>query len=273
MAKLPRKTKTRSAHMHNRPTRPSTFDLALSLRLALFTVGSLVGLLIWDFSGLDLTVMHWLANDQGFALRNNWWLGEILHTRSRQLAFAVFLALTAMIWWPAGLFRKLSRWQRIEVPVGIGLCLVTISTLKHFSLTSCPWDLQDFGGKAWYVSHWRWGLSDGGAGHCFPGGHVASAFAFIALSLPWLLSSHATMRRRGRLMLYVVLLLGLVFGLTQTVRGAHYPSHTLWTGWICWLLALANHLVFGWLTQKRECLDPPRQASPSPSPGRDSQGR
>lgn len=259
--------------MHNRLNRPFTLDLALSLRLALLTVGSLIGLLIWDFSGLDLTVMHWFANENGFALQNNWWLEEILHNRSRQLAFVLFMALMTMIWWPAGLYRKLSRWQRIEIPVGIALCVVTISTLKHFSLTSCPWDLQDFGGKAWYVSHWRWGISDGGAGRCFPGGHVSSAFAFIALSLPWLSSSHTTMRRRGRLILFVVLLLGLIFGLTQTVRGAHYPSHTLWTGWICWILALANHLVFGWFTKKSQCLDPPTLVSPSPSPARNSEGR
>lgn len=259
--------------MHNRLARPFVFDLTLSLRLGFFTVGSLIGLLIWDSSGLDLAVMHWFANEHGFALRNNWWLEELLHTRSRQLVFVVLLALIAMIGCPAGLFRTLSRWQRIEIVVGIALCLVTISTLKHFSLTSCPWDLQDFGGKAWYVSHWRWGIGDGGAGRCFPGGHVSSAFAFFALCLPWLFSSNASMRRSGRLILFLVLLLGLIFGLTQTLRGAHYPSHTLWTAWICWILALASHLVFGWFAQKSQCLDPPTMVSPSPSLASDRQGR
>ena len=38
------------------------------------------------------------------------------------------------------------------------------------------------------------------------------------------------------------LLAGLLLGLTQTVRGAHYPSHTLWTAWICW--------TTGWLTYR-----------------------
>ena len=31
---------------------------------------------------------------------------------------------------------------------------------------------------------------------------------------------------------------------TQTLRGAHYPSHTFWTGFICWGVAVLNHLVF-----------------------------
>ena len=25
----------------------------------------------------------------------------------------------------------------------------------------------------------------------------------------------------------------------QMLRGAHYPSHTMWTGWICWALTVA----------------------------------
>lgn len=236
--------------MHKPMTPPAFFDGPLSRRTFLITGSCLIGLLMWDASGLDLTVMHGLANEQGFALRDNWWLAELLHTRGRQLALVVFLALMAMIGWPVGWFRALPRWQRIEIVVGIALCLLTISTLKHFSLTSCPWDLQDFGGQARYVSHWDWGTRDGGAGRCFPGGHASSALAFMALCLPWLFSGKVSMRRRGQLILVFVILLGLIFGLTQTLRGAHYPSHTLWTGWICWTVALVNHLGFAWFGKK-----------------------
>jgi membrane-associated PAP2 superfamily phosphatase len=206
-----------------------------------------MGLLMWDASGLDLTVMQGFANEQGFALRDNWWLTEVLHTGGRQLAGVEFLALMTMIGWPVGWFRALTRWQRIEIVLGIALSLLAISTLKHFSLTSCPWDLQAFGGKASYVSHWTWGTRDGGAGHCFPAGHASSALAFIALALPWLFSGNARLHRRGQWLLLLVLFSGLVLGLAQTLRGAHYPSHSLWTAWICWIVALVNHLVFNWL--------------------------
>ena len=30
---------------------------------------------------------------------------------------------------------------------------------------------------------------------------------------------------------------GLLFGGAQTLRGAHYPSHSLWTAWLCWTLS------------------------------------
>ena len=33
------------------------------------------------------------------------------------------------------------------------------------------------------------------------------------------------------------MLAGLVFGLAQQIRGAHYMSHTLWTAWLCWTVA------------------------------------
>ena len=233
--------------MHPPVTPPRRFDRALSLPTALLTAVGLIGLLMWDASGLDLVVMQGLANAQGFALRDNWWLTELLHTRARQLAGMVFLALMVMIWWPVGWFRTLTRWQRIEIVLGITLSLLAVSTLKHFSLTSCPWDLQDFGGKARYVSHWTWGTRDGGAGHCFPAGHASSALAFIALTLPWLFSGQPSLHRRGQWLLLLVLVLGLVFGLAQTLRGAHYPSHTLWSIWICWTVALVNHRVSSWL--------------------------
>ena len=42
-----------------------------------------------------------------------------------------------------------------------------------------------------------------------------------------------------------VVVLGAVFGAGQTLRGAHYPSHTLWTAWICLAATAASH--HGWL--------------------------
>jgi membrane-associated PAP2 superfamily phosphatase len=31
-----------------------------------------------------------------------------------------------------------------------------------------------------------------------------------------------------------VLGVGLLLGWTQLVRGAHFPSHMLWSAWLCW---------------------------------------
>lgn len=213
-------------------------------QLWLLTGLGLLALLAWDFSGLDMRVMHAIATPEGFALRTNWWLENLLHDQARRLAVVFYLGVLAMVWLPWGRFQLLSRLQRLEIWVGITVGLILVNLLKHYSLTSCPWDLNAFGGVAAYVSHWNWGLRDGGAGHCFPGGHASSAFAFTALSLPWLVSASAAHRRWGVRFLAGILVLGTFLGTVQTLRGAHYPSHTLWTGLICWGGALINHMGF-----------------------------
>ena len=222
--------------------------------LALYSLLAVLCVMAWDFSGLDYPVMQAMGDAQGFSWKDNWWLEAVLHTKARQLAGVVLLGLVLMVWWPRGWFRHLSRLQRIEIVMSVLWCLLCISSLKRISLTSCPWDLQDFGGPAVYVSHWRWGVADGGAGLCFPGGHASSALAFLALCLPWLTNATVADRSRGRALLIGVLVLGFILGMTQTVRGAHYPSHTLWTGLICWAVAVLNHTVFDRWAHRRQRL-------------------
>jgi membrane-associated PAP2 superfamily phosphatase len=212
----------------------------------------LVLTLIWDGWGADLNTMGWLAGPQGFALRDHWWLSTVMHDGAKQLAVLMYLGVLVMTLWPLGIWRQLPRIQRLEIAAGMTLSLLVVTALKRISLTSCPWDLQAFGGVASYVSHWSWGVSDGGSGACFPGGHASSAFAFIALSLPWLTSMDTDQQRLGITMTRVILLTGLVLGLVQTLRGAHYPSHTAWTALVCAATAWANHGVFVWWRVKRE---------------------
>jgi len=221
-------------------------DAAPLRRLSLFTALSLLAVLAWDFSGLDLAFMHAVANPQGFPLRHNWWLEHLLHDNARQLALVIYAGLLVMIWLPLGWFKKIHRFQRFEIWLGTSLGLLLINLIKRYSLTSCPWDLNDFGGVGTYVSHWNWSLSDGGSGHCFPGGHASSALAFVSLSLPWLMSTSKQDQGLGTQILLGVLLLGFVLGAVQTLRGAHFPSHTLWTAFLCWTMALTNHLAFSW---------------------------
>jgi len=214
---------------------------------------SLIGLaltLLWDACGLDLWVMEQLGSSNGFALQHNWWLERVFHEGLRQVAWVVLGLLALMVWRPLGWFRGLPRHQRTEMLLGTLLALVLISTAKHHSLTSCPWDLRQFGGMADYRSHWAWGVSDGGPGKCFPGGHASAALAFLALPLGLLSSQNTDQRRIGWWCLAAVLLAGAVLGSSQTLRGAHYPSHNLWTALICWTVALLNHLACSAITQK-----------------------
>lgn len=115
------------------------------------------------------------------------------------------------------------------------LNLVAVPAFKRASATSCPWDLAEFGGSAQWVSHWSWGVLDGGPGHCFPSGHAVAAFCFLALYFAWRDVRPAVARR----WLWAVLAFGALFGAAQVLRGAHYVSHVAWSAWVCWALSAA----------------------------------
>jgi membrane-associated PAP2 superfamily phosphatase len=198
-------------------------------QLDLLVTGIALALVLaWDAVGLDLKITRLFAGPAGFAWRDAWLTRSLLHEGGRILAWLGLILLVFNVWRPliAGPTQA-QRWQWALVTLS---CAVLVPALKRFSTTSCPWDLAEFGGVANFVSHWQWRLSDGGPGHCFPSGHAVSAFGF----LPGWFVLRRSRPRLAQGWLAVVLLLGLLFGGGQLVRGAHHVSHTLWTAWICW---------------------------------------
>ncbi len=226
----------------------------------------------WDVSGADLAVMQAIGHPDGFAWRHQWLLEVVLHDGLRRVALGLFALLGLWALWPTrpevGLRQRVARRERVAVVLLVLLSLLAVNLVKSSSRTSCPWELQLFGGHASYVSHWNLWAGDGGGGRCFPGGHASSAFAFLALCLPWLAPPHAAARpaRHGWGVLGAVLLVGLVAGATQTLRGAHHPSHTLWTLLICGGVSLAGwYAARPWVAAgRREGCSVSQAAGPSP---------
>ena len=217
----------------SRSPSPRTAALALGL--------TLLALLAWDVSRLDLWAMRQVGDASGFALREVWITRVLIHEGGRLLSYAAMAFIVALNLAPR-LLPALSRRERRWWLVTTLICLAVISLIKRFSLTSCPWDLAEFGGAAHYVSHWVLGARDGGGGHCFPSGHASAAFAYLAGG--WALAR--AYPRAAKAWWAACLGLGLVYGLGQMVRGAHYPSHTLWTGWICWAITVAAACLGPW---------------------------
>lgn len=205
----------------------------------LWLLGLIVLTLLWDMTGLDMAFMQLIGTSQGFVLKNTWLLSRVLHEGLRQVMTVVWLLLCAWALWPGLVMPRL---ERVAVVLLVICSLLVVNLVKSTSLTSCPWDLQAFGGTARWISHLAWGVADGGPGRCFPGGHASSGFAFFALCLPWLDSPAGTNRRRvvGLRWLAAVLSVGLLAGVVQTLRGAHFPSHTLWTLLICAAVSISG---------------------------------
>lgn len=216
-------------------------------RLLLLTVAGFLVLVALDATSLDMVLARLMGGPDGFALREHPLLTIVLHDGARRASWVFACALTLAVWWPVGPLRRLTLEQRVQLVLTTLVAAFAVAAMKRFSASSCPWDLSAFGGFARYASHWS-GLPDGGSGHCFPAGHASTGFAFIGgyfvfrgaspwIARTWLLASIAA---------------GLLLGVAQQLRGAHFMSHTLWTGFICWCIAFGMDRGRAWIPARRQ---------------------
>lgn len=215
-------------------------------RLFVITLLAVLGLLIWDASGLDLVLARVVGSAAGFAWREDWFLTRVLHDGARWVAWALAAGLILAIWWPVGALRRIDQRARLQLVLSVLLVSLFVSTLKRLSLTTCPWDLALFGGWVPYVSHWS-SVPDGGPGHCFPAGHASTGFAFIGGYFVF----RQVEPQAGQRWLRTSIAMGVLLGLAQQARGAHFMSHTLWSGFLCWSGAWAVDEVWRWWRHAR----------------------
>lgn len=214
----------------------------------LCTLLSLALLLAMDHTSMDLRMARWFGSTAGFPLEHHWALQGLLHDWIKYLPWTVELMLLVAVFRPFGSFRSLPGERRVQLALTTFVALLIVSMIKLHSRTSCPWDLQEFGGVAHYVSHWSWGVTDGGTGGCFPAGHASAGFAFLGGYFAF----RHTLPRTAQRWLAGALVAGLLLGIAQQMRGAHYFSHTLWTAWLCWTAAgVVDDLFTQMISQKR----------------------
>ena len=186
---------------------------------------------------IDLQLIYPFINDQGqFPLRQDWALAELNHRYVKDLLILVYLAL--LIGWLTSL--KWQSWHKRRWEFGYFFCMVILSTaligvLKSQSAHACPWDMvmPTHDGILWDFS--------ATAGHCFPGGHASSGFALMAGYFVYRISN----RKWAYFYLITAVILGLAMGWAQMMRGAHFLSHNLWTGWIIWCTNVIGYVLLG----------------------------
>lgn len=206
-----------------------------------------IGLVTWNISQLDLGMARLFGAASGFALESHWLWRGVLHEPMRNLGWLLEIALLVGIFRPFGSLQRLPVERRLQLALSPLAALILVAEVKLHSQTSCPWDLQEFGGMATYVSHWALGLTDGGNGGCFPAGHASAGFAFFA----GFFAFRQVLPKTTKRWLVGALVAGFLLGLAQQVRGAHCMSHTLWTGWLCWCAAAAIDAVISqWIAQR-----------------------
>lgn len=176
---------------------------------------------------------------QRFPLQHNWWLEHVNHVWLKNVSIMVGVAALGL-----GVFGPRDadatrRWRLACAAMLAGS--LSVSWLKQMSPYHCPWDLLEFGGHAPYVPLLAALPTGVTAGKCFPAGHASGGFVLMALYFVYA----GKRPRLARAWLWGGLALGLLMGIGQQLRGAHFLSHTLWSGWVVWAVMLGCHQGFG----------------------------
>lgn len=187
--------------------------------------------------GIDQRLADVLFAGEGhaWALKDAFITERLLHRGGHNLSLAAWLV--AFVIWIGSLWGvRHQRWRRPLAYLVVASLLSTtlVAWIKGWSNMDCPWDLLRYGGTRNYYGLFTQRPPALGQGRCFPAGHASAGYAWVALYFFF-----AAARPRWRWWgLGVGLATGLVFGIAQQLRGAHFLSHDLWALMICWLLAL-----------------------------------
>ena len=179
-----------------------------------------------------------------FPLRNDWWLTHVFHDGAKWtvigFGFLVFAAwLLSFVWAPLRCLRRLT----FFLICGIGLTAAGIAVIKAFSSPACPYDLTIYGGLYPRLTFFERLPAGTSPGRCWPGGHASTAFSLFGL---YFAARHESRSRLAFGLLLFVLLFGALLSVVQVMRGAHFPSHQMWTALICWYItAGVYNLVYG----------------------------
>lgn len=176
----------------------------------------------WDFA----SIMPYFQHGR-FVYHDQWWLAVFSHHWLKDGLIVGLLGLIVWVWQQAP---SPLRRERLAAVGAMILAPLVVSFLKNRSVHACPWDLREFGGHLRYVPLWHTAPLGQALGRCFPSGHASAGFAAWGGYFLWW-RSHP---RWARLWWYAVLLLGLLMGWGQVMRGAHFFSHVAWAAWWSW---------------------------------------
>lgn len=234
---MPQTINSLAATAHGQATTRATCGLFLLTHLWLPLIAALP-LCVWLMNaGGDQRIADLIYHLEGgqWLLKRHWITAGLLHRGGK---YAIVIAETCVMvlaiasWCRPRL--HLWRWPASYLALSVGLSTSLVSLLKSWTQMDCPWDLIRYGGsRPWFgLFEPRHGIAASG---CFPAGHASAGYAWVAL---YFVAMALRPAWRGPA-LASGLAAGLVFGIAQQLRGAHFMSHDLCSLSLCWLMALA----------------------------------
>jgi len=198
----------------------------------------LLAALLLETSDIDRAVSRWFydAGTHAFPLRHAFLFDTVLH---HWMKYVVILTagLISAAWLYTYIFPELRSQRRrlLFLALALSLAPLTVSALKLATNRPCPWDFADYGGAIPYT-HLFEKSAPHARGQCFPAGHASTGFALLGF---FFAAHHARRRNLARAALLLGLAGGIALGMGRVAQGAHFVSHVLWSGLICWLVMLA----------------------------------
>lgn len=197
------------------------------LLLFIFGVGAL--LLVYWFK-IDFILADFIYAEFKWRFKKSIIVEGLLHKTARIVLIAVYLGLV---------YRLFKKHKQADDPVGtynllillltIGLSVFIVTVAKQFINVDCPWDLIRYGGDKPYFSALGYNTNYLPSAKCFPASHASVGYSWIALYFYFKVIQHKLKFQA----LSLVLCMGMIFGMAQQLRGAHFISHDLWSFLIC----------------------------------------
>ncbi len=218
-------------------------DLNIKQIMTVFPVFLLMVGIVFEYSDFDVWWISHFYNEQSrsWPFRGHWLFDTVIHDWGRY--FDIFAVVTwlmvFLLTWGYRPFKKHKKIMLYVLAASAAGPLI-VGAGKHTTHIYTPWDLDIFSGTLPYIRLFDPVPKGLPIGEAFPAGHAAGGYAFFSLYF-LLLHLGSPYKNHGFLF---ALSLGLFFGIGQQVRGAHFPSHDLFTLVICWYSALIIYYLF-----------------------------
>jgi membrane-associated PAP2 superfamily phosphatase len=216
---------------------------AIPRRWLIIPLVLLGGLLLMEITDFDLKISGWFydSTTHAFPLRSTFLFDTVLHHWAKYvviLATCMVVASFLLTW----IIPALARWRGTLLFLALALILapLTVSLLKLLTDRPCPWDLVEFGGLEPYTHLLEFRGPAHARGLCFPAGHAATGFALMAFFFACNRERHYALARGA---LLTGILAGVLLGIGRIAQGAHFMSHVLWSGLVCWLVMVSLYAV------------------------------
>lgn len=195
----------------------------------------------WTNIDRMITRLAYDAEARTFPLHHVFWLDAVMHHDAKYAVAALGFVVLACLLLSYAL-RALAPYRRVLLFIVLAMSLapLTVTVGKAVSTTHCPWDIDEFGGSVPYSRLFARPLPEMKAGRCFPAGHASTGFALLAFYF----AAFAMRRpRMARVALIVGLAAGMALGMGRVAQGAHFPSHVVWAGVLCWTVMVVLYAL------------------------------